>query len=199
MVFAGHCAFAGGNVSYPDWPNVGSVQNSTEENWSKTTGTTKIGTQTEYRGDVALIRFFSEKATYRVYTGGINSVINNLVLSYAPWSLRDDQICANGASDGENCGKVVATKVNIHYTVQGPAVEGDNVWLRNAVRAEPTNWNQCPILGDSGAPVYKRWNNEVIARGIYSGGGGDILAGCNFYFTDIMDAYLALPGGPQTS
>jgi hypothetical protein len=36
-------------------------------------------------------------------------------------------------------------------------------------------------------------------RGIYSGGGGDILAGCNFFFTDIMDAYLALPGGPQTS
>jgi hypothetical protein len=29
--------------------------------------------------------------------------------------------------------------------------------------------------------------------------GGDILAGCNFFFTDIMDAYLALPGGPQTT
>ncbi len=138
------------------------------------------------------------KATERVYTGGVNSSINNLVLSYGPWSVRDDQICANGASDGENCGKVVATGVNIHYNVQGPAVEGDNVWLRNAVRAEPTNWNQCPIGGDSGAPVYKRWSNEVIAKGIYSGSGGDILAGCNFYFTDIMDAYLALPGGPQT-
>lgn len=196
-LFAGHCALAGGAVSYPSFPNVGTVTANAEENWSKTLGTVIFNGDNIHRGDIALIRYATLAATHIIYDGPPNTGINSDVEDFE-WSAVGHVVCANGQADGENCGTVDRIGVTIHYTTQGPAVEGNNVFLRNVVEVTPSNWNQCPIPGDSGAPVYKKMaDGSRTAKGIYSGTGGNAF-GCEFWYTDIMLAIQRLPGTVQT-
>src|SRR5262249_14145946 len=153
MLFAGHCAAFGGNVSYPSYPNVGSVASGTEENWSTTLGTMKLPGQSVYRGDLALIRFSSLAANGYVYDGAIHSRTTCPVTATpVSYSKGGDVVCADGAYGGEKCGVVHKIGVDVHYT---EGVGGEpNVWLRNAVEVDPDD--NCPIPGDSGGPIYRR-------------------------------------------
>ena len=186
-------------MSYPSFSNVGNVTQSLEENWSKTVGTHALTNQTVYRGDIALIRYYTEGSGQWVYSGAKNTSTNSPVSNWGGWSAMDQTVCANGAADGENCGKVSATEINMHWTQQGPVVQGDNVWVRNVVEVDPTVTGQCPILGDSGGPVYKKMaDGTKVARGIYHGT-YFILNMCRFLYTDIMHAVAGFPGVPQTT
>lgn len=69
MLTAAHCISTGGTVSYPNYSNVGSVASGSEENWSNTGGTQYYTGQSTYRGDVALIRYYSYSSSPYVYSG----------------------------------------------------------------------------------------------------------------------------------
>lgn len=193
MLFAGHCAPFGGNVGYTSRPNVGSVASGTEENWSTTLGTVNLPGQTVYRGDLALIRYSSLSANGYVYDGAIHTTTNSPVTAIpSAYSKAGDVVCANGAFGGEHCGTVHKIGVDVHYT---EGVGGEpNVWLRNAVEVDPDD--TCPISGDSGGPIYRRSGTNDIAVGIYSGGGPWLLT-CRFFYTDIHEATVGLPGSVQ--
>lgn len=195
MVFAGHCAFNGGNVSYPDFANAGNVLAGAEENWSPTNGTVYFPGENVYRGDLALIRYNSPlKTDGYVYDGAVgnNSTMSPVTAIPANWVAGGDRLCVNGSFGGEKCGVVHKTGTNVHYTANVGGEE--NVWLRNGIEVDPDN--DCPIGGDSGGPVYRRSGDNLTAFGIYSGT-GPILLTCRWWFTDIRHAINGLPGAVQ--
>ncbi len=194
MLTAAHCIPQGGSVSYPNYPNAGSVRRDSEENWDATYGTQYYSGQNVYRGDVALIRYASYASAPYVYSGAPHTSTYSAVYGMASrWSSVGDAACVNGVTTGEWCGMVTATGVNVWYVFDGP-----NVWARHVVRAEAAG-NTCPTHGDSGGPVYrKRSDGKVYAVGIYSGG-APLVAWCLAYFTDIWDAYYGLPGTLKTT
>ncbi len=200
MLFAGHCAFSGGNVSYPDWPNVGQVSSATEENWSSTVGTTFFPGETTYRGDLAMIRYRGKESLPRVYDGALHASTWHSVTGNFGRSFLDDEVCANGAFGGERCGWVSEVGINFKYwPPNGSTVVGDNVWVRDVVAAVPDPGYDCPINGDSGGPIYRRRADGTLrAVGIHSGR-GNYVWGCKFLFTEIMHAVYGLPGTLQTA
>jgi hypothetical protein len=195
MLTAAHCISRGGSVSYPSYPNAGTVSSGAEENWDATYGTQYYTGQSVYRGDVALIRYRSSygSAPY-VYSGGPHSSTWSAVTSMASRrSQWGDAACVNGVVTGEWCGMVVGTGINILYILDGP-----NVWARNVVEARALG-NTCPTHGDSGAPVYRKLSaTRVAAVGIWSGSFPEVVA-CTVWFTDIWDAYFGLPGTLKTT
>jgi hypothetical protein len=103
-----------------------------------------------------------------------------------------DAICNDGITTGPWCGAVRATGSNILYLG-----DGTNVWARN-VDEGYAGGNTCPTHGDSGSGVYhKESGGAVSAVGILSGSAPIVLA-CHIFFTDIWDAYTALPGSLKT-
>ncbi|HWP64130.1 MAG TPA: hypothetical protein VNO86_11735 [Candidatus Binatia bacterium] len=195
MLTAAHCISRGGSVSYPSYPNAGTVRSGSEENWDDTYGTQYYTGQSVYRGDVALIRYGSSygSAPY-VYSGAPGSSTWSTVTAMASRrSQVGDAACVNGVVTGQWCGMVTATGVNAWYLVNGV-----NVWARNVVRAEALG-NTCPTHGDSGAPVYRIVSTgRVAAVGIFSGSFPQVVA-CSVWFTDIWDAYYGLPGSLKTA
>jgi hypothetical protein len=194
MLTAAHCISRGGSVSYPYYPNAGTVSSGTEENWDDTYGTRYYTGQSVYRGDVALIRYRSSygSAPY-IYSGGPGSSTSSAVAAMASRrSQLGDAACVNGVVTGQWCGMVTAAGVNAWYLVNGV-----NVWARNVVRAEALG-NTCPTHGDSGAPVYRVLSaGRVAAVGIFSGSFPQVVA-CTVWFTDVWDAYVGLPGTLKT-
>jgi hypothetical protein len=194
MITAAHCISTGGTVSYPSYSNVGSVSANSEENWSDSNGTQYYTGQTVYRGDVALIRYYSYSSSGIIYSGAAHTSTHSSVAGmFSRWAQFGDAACINGVTTGEWCGMVTATGGNAWYLVNG-----FNVWARHVVQAEAVGWT-CPTHGDSGAPVYqKRSDGRVDALGILS---GSLPLGieCAAYFTDIRDAYYGLPGSIKTS
>jgi hypothetical protein len=98
MVSAGHCYPNGySNVSTPV-QSMGSVTQSSEENWTSGTGTVLLTGQSVYRGDLSLVRIFSGKSSYsRIYRGGYNSSTYGDVagkMSRSP--ANGDQYCTGG-------------------------------------------------------------------------------------------------------
>lgn len=57
---------------------------------------------------------------------------------------------------------------------------------------------QCPVDGDSGAPVFTLYSDGVAAKGVHSGGAA-IGPSCDTFFTDIQLAVQALPGTVKTT
>ena len=190
MVTAAHCISSGGSASYPNYPNAGSVQSGSEENWSDSTGTQYLTGQTVYRGDVALIRYSSSyTSSAYIFSGAPGSSTYSGVYAMASrWSQVGDAVCVNGKTTGEWCGMVTGTGVNIWYLINGV-----NVWARHVVDATAVG-NTCPAQGDSGGPAYrKRTDGKVYAVGILSGS-LPIGVACDALFTDIWDAHYGLPG-----
>lgn len=194
MLTAAHCISAGGNASYPSYTNAGSVRSGYEENWSDTNGTQYYTGQSVYRGDVALIRYYSYGSGPYIYSGAPHTSTYRAVAAMnSRWSQVGDAACVNGVTTGEWCGMVVATGVNRWYVVNGW-----DVWARHVVEAD-AGGNTCPTHGDSGGPVYrKRSDGKVTAVGVLSGSVPLVLA-CAAYFTDIWDSYYGLPGTLKTS
>lgn len=189
MITAAHCISTGGTVSYPSYSNVGSVASGSEENWSDANGTQYYTGQSVYRGDVALIRYYSYQSSAYVYSGAPHTSTSKAVAAmHSTWAQFGDAVCVNGVTTGEWCGMVVQTGANIWYLINGV-----NVWARNVVEADAVG-PMCPTHGDSGAPVYqKRADGKVTAFGIFSGS-LPLGVSCGAFFTDIWDAYYGLPG-----
>jgi hypothetical protein len=190
MITAAHCISTGGNASYTNFPNVGSVTSASEENWSSTTGTQYYPGQSVYRGDVALIRYHSNgsSGTY-IYSGAPGtSTASAVAVMHTQWAQTGDAVASNGVTHGEWSGVVTTTGGNIWYLVNGIHVWGRNMVVATALGPD------CPEHGDSGAPVYqKRADGKVIAFGILSGS-LPLGVSCDMYFTDIRDTYFGLPG-----
>jgi hypothetical protein len=190
MLTAAHCISSGGNVSYPNFSNAGTVANASEENWNDGTGTVFYTGQSAYRGDVALIRYAGTKTSApRIYNGGPGTSTSTGVARMATRRRAfGDPVCTSGITTGVWCGAVTGTAMNIQYIGDpgGP-------WIRNAARAEAIGWT-CPTHGDSGGPVYvNRDDGNVDAAGIFSGS-LPLGISCVTYFTDIWEPFTALPG-----
>ncbi|WP_283134951.1 hypothetical protein [Rhizohabitans arisaemae] len=191
MLTAGHCTSMGGYVNVPPTNRVGTV---VKDNWGNSTGTVKIDGQTQYRGDLSLIKVVSPKTSVgRIYVGNHASSASRAVAGMASrWARRGDKFCSGGWRSGEICGwTVAAIGVDVRYN--------DGTLLRNAVFASKRG--ACMGVSDSGGPAYTvNSAGKVVARGIISGGGGDGSAArpCLGYFTDIRHADAALPGSLKT-
>ncbi|WP_283134949.1 S1 family peptidase [Rhizohabitans arisaemae] len=189
MVTAGHCTSGNG------WANTPVTEMGTviKDNWNNGKGTVKIDGQTAYRGDVSLIKVKSGKTVQpRIYVGNATSGSSRIVGGM--WSRKarhGDKFCSGGQVTGELCGWMVYTAgMTVHY--------GDGTILRNAFFAKKRG--TCPRGGDSGGPAYTvNARGRIVAKGVFSGGGGSGTAAnpCRGYFTDIWDAYAALPGSPK--
>ena len=194
MLMAAHCAPSGGNVSYTNYPNAGSVRSGSEENWNTSSGTQYYTDQITYRGDVALVRYNSSLTSAgRIYSGSQTSNSSKAVAGMSTRRARSgDPICNNGFITGPWCGAVLATGSNIFYAADGP-----NVWARNVVEGY-AGGNTCPTHGDSGSPIYQnRSDGKVTAYGILSGS-LPLVISCHIFFTDIRDAFDGLPGSIKT-
>ncbi|WP_283134945.1 trypsin-like serine protease [Rhizohabitans arisaemae] len=191
VLTAGHCTGMGSWVHTPV-TRMGKV---VKDNWGNTTGTVKIDGQRKYYGDLSLVKVDSGKtSSARIYVGNATSGASRVVT--APWSRRSkagDKYCVGGATQGELCGWVVGlTGINIKYS--------SGTVARNLVRGKKQG--KCTDYGDSGGPVYTvNSAGKVVAKGIHSGKGGggtDNYGGpfdpCFEYYTDIWDAYDAMPG-----
>lgn len=201
MITAGHCVYDGPNTWTPA-QDMGYVNASSEESWNPGTGTVLMTGQTTYRGDIGLIRMYSDRSSYhKIYRGiGPTTTTTGVVGAMAGGRATVGQSLCHGGYNGDVCGWVVkSTGVNYTY--------GDGSVLRTAVRAEKKGW--CFKPGDSGAPVYfiRSSDGKVVAQGIASGdtrfGGSDYYAGafdasCRLIFTDIWDAWYGFPGVLQT-
>ncbi|GIH08297.1 hypothetical protein Rhe02_63640 [Rhizocola hellebori] len=188
MLTAGHCAPTGGELETP-LRQIGYVAERTRENWDDLRGTQLFPGESVYRGDVALIANTANGSVDpRIYRGPAGSSTSAAINDM--WSGRatpGDQYCTGGRMAGESCG----------WTVVEPGVEGT---YKNGEKFYNLvfGWRQgpnCVIKGDSGGPVYTvRSDGKVAAKGITSGGTTESAAECHHYFTDIWDAYYALPG-----
>ena len=189
MLTAAHCISTGGTISYPSYPKVGTVKSGYEENWNDSTGTTYYTGQSTYRGDVALARYSSLGTTGVIYSGAPHTSTHVTVSGKASrYSSDGDAVCVNGVTTGEWCGMVRGVFINRLYNADGP-----NVWARHMIEALSLG-NTCPTHGDSGGPAYRRLSStSVAAVGILSGS-APLVIGCDAFFTDIWDAYYALPG-----
>ena len=189
MLTAAHCISSGGNASYPNYPNVGTVASGSEENWSPVYGTQYYTGQSVYRGDVALIRYTSLSSGPYIYSGAPHTSTHSGVAAMASRKAQlGDSACINGVVTGLWCGTVTATGSNIWYAGDGP-----NVWARNVDESFAFG-SLCPTHGDSGAPVYRtRDDGNVVALGVWSGSLPTGLT-CYAFFTDIRDSWTALPG-----
>lgn len=108
-----------------------------------------------------------------------------------------DQFCTGGAVKGEQCGWTTDWSGAGNYYYSGNGTTAKRVW-RGSKRGH------CMAPGDSGGPIYTVGSDGgVHAKGIYSGavgwGGDDYFAGalddpCVAVYTDIWDAYHAMPG-----
>ena len=199
MLTAGHCAPNGGSVSTPVY-SMGSVNAESEESWNPGTGTVYLTGQSTYRGDIALIRINSGKSSEGwMYTGGWNSNSGaNVKQMWSRSPQSGDSYCTGGYASGEVCSWVVDWVGGDYY------YSGTGETARHVTHG--TKKGQCIDLGDSGGPVYTYVTGGVAAKGIISGAWiGDSYAdwyepySCENVFTDIWDAYYALPGILRTS
>ncbi|WP_283134950.1 trypsin-like serine protease [Rhizohabitans arisaemae] len=190
MLTAGHCTAMGGTVKNPR----GVMGTVIKDNWGNSKGTVKIDGQTSFHGDLALVRFASGKtAKPRMYVGAWNSSASRAVGSMNSRRMRKgDRFCTGGQRNGEICGWIVLKAGVLEFYPDGTV-------LRNSVRATKLKGSTgCNQRGDSGGPVYTvNSRGKVVAKGIISGGHvvGDR---CYLYFTDIWDAFLAMPGSLKT-
>ncbi|WP_283134946.1 S1 family peptidase [Rhizohabitans arisaemae] len=185
MLTAGHCTASNSRV-YTPVTQIGTV---VKDNWDNGIGTVKIDGQSGYYGDLALVKVVSGASSAgRMYIGNKDSGSSRAVAGMASRkSRRGDTFCIGGMKTGALCGwKVTHVAQNVRY--------GKKIG-RNLVKSNKTG--TCPVGGDSGAPAYTlNSKGRVVAKGIYSGGGGSgtKLNPCRAYFTDIRDAYVAMPG-----
>lgn len=188
VLTAGHCAPNGGTVTCCS-PNqsMGTVTSGSRENWQTGNGTVYYGSETIYRGDVALVQLSSSRSvSVRMWRGAPDSTTSSIVrLVWGRWSLNGDNYCVGGRTTGEICGFRVTESGISHLYSTGE-------WIRNAVRGDKLD--PCPAGGDSGGSVFTLYQDGVAAKGIHSGG-GSFLGGCVEYFTDIQHPIQALPGG----
>ncbi|HEX8001282.1 MAG TPA: hypothetical protein VF519_01150 [Mycobacteriales bacterium] len=185
MLTAGHCAPAGGSVSTPS-TSMGTVTNASGETWNSGTGTVPLTGQTANRGDLARIDIASGKsAGTAVYTGGVNSTTwKNMIMMATRRSAVGDQYCTGGAYSGEICSwSVSATGTNVSYSSGEVA--------RNVVTGTRTP-TPCTTNGDSGGPIYSNDSNNVVAKGVHSGGSAGTT--CFGVFTDVWTAWDAFGG-----
>jgi hypothetical protein len=108
---------------------------------------------------------------------------------------------------GVQCGEEVEENGDGGYNVEDENFSWENtngdVYTRSVLATK--GWGQCPIPGDSGAPVYINTpGTGVAAHGILSGSGGggdDYFVGhfepshCEMLFTEIGQAYDHWPNG----
>lgn len=201
MITAGHCFPAGTVVDQafthrngpgsPQW-NVfmGTALASTFRN---ETGT--ISYNGAQRGDLAILAVTSSGSSGpTIYvdngSGGYKQLYVIGTATRRP--AVGDAFCMSGAYRGETCGWRV-TSTNASYWNGGILGWMSNGHLTNLVLGERNG--TCPHAGDSGSPVYtKNSVPRVIAKGIYSGGGGGFPVSCKAYFTPIQNATDAFGG-----
>lgn len=190
MLTAGHCAYNGGTVyngnsSY----TMGSVTQSSEENWNSGTGTVYFTGQSVYRGDLALIRisgYGTGSAAY-IYSGSDNTTTSMVREKWYRSPSSGDQYCTSGYASLVICGWTVSSVgINVQDSNTGE-------WWRN-VTSGYRNGSTGLSSGDSGGAVYTvRTDNGIAAKGIINAAGPGISTQWS-YFTDIWDAYYGLPG-----
>ena len=79
MLTAGHCAPAGGNFKTPSDTLIGTVP-AGYENWRVNYGTTKFGSETIFRGDLALIKLApGNSVAPRIWRGDENGNTTSVV------------------------------------------------------------------------------------------------------------------------
>lgn len=191
IVFAGHCAPAGG------WGSIGpdsiEIYSGSRENWDDGVGTVSMNGLAI--GDIAMgyIRSGYLVNRGRIYVGGVSS--NSLRTVGGVWGrypMAGDQYCTGGASFGELCGYVVQAggPVNAFYIDQATnqfTGEARRVWVGRK------SSGACSGPGDSGGPVYTvATDGKVWAKGYISGAN---RSACRNYFTSQVDADTLLPGG----
>jgi hypothetical protein len=184
IMTAGHCVPNGGTVSTPA-ATIGTVAQSTYENWNSGTGTVFFTGESTYRGDLALSTAGS--ALGRIYSQGLNSTVYRLVAEMwfgAP--TVGDQFCTGGSYSFELCGYAIQSVNDIRTNYS--TLDGT---LRNVTRGTKVG-GTCPQNGDSGGPVYTvRWDSQVAAKGIMN---ATPPSGCGIDFTDMDLAYWHYPG-----
>ncbi|HLL69755.1 MAG TPA: hypothetical protein VK453_29175 [Micromonosporaceae bacterium] len=192
MLTAGHCVPGGGTLHTPV-AVIGPVAPNSRENWKPGTGTVYLTGQTTYRGDVALATVTSPRTSgASIYRGGPGASVSARVAEM--WSRRpatNDRYCTGGHVTGEKCGwSVYRTGINFRWS--------SGELARNMVRSFYRT-DTCTIGGDSGGPVYTvRADGRIAAKGIHHGKSTMPVFGCMEVFTDIWDAYYALPGSLAT-
>ena len=187
MLTAGHCIPSGGAV-YTPAVYLGGVSNASEESYNVGVGTVLMTGETEYRGDIALIRIANgSSAVGRIYRGGPGSGSSALVANrLTRRSDVGDKFCVSGYRTGETC----------NYTVQGNQqnVRVGNETVRNVVKSY-LRGGACPNDGDSGGAIYLvNSDGRLTVRGVMNGFVYDFLGACGPWFTDVYDAYRSMPG-----
>lgn len=184
VMTAGHCVPNGGTVSTPAG-TIGTVTQTTFENWNVGTGTVFFPGESTYRGDLALSTAGS--ALGRIYSQGLNSTVYRLVAEmwFGPPSV-GDQFCTGGSYSFEVCGYAIQSLNDIRTNFN--TSEGVLRGVTQGSKASGT----CPQPGDSGGPVYTiRWDSQVAAKGIIN---AKPFSACGVDFTDMDLAYWYYPG-----
>lgn len=190
MLTAGHCAYNGGTVyngnsSY----TMGSVTQSSEENWNSGTGTVYFTGQSVYRGDLALVRItlYGTGSAADMYSGSDNTTYSAVREKWYRSPSSGDQYCTSGYSSLVICGWTVSSVgINVQDSNTGE-------WWRNVTSGYRNGFTGLGS-GDSGGAVYTvRTDNGIAAKGIINAAGPGIGTQWS-YFTDIWDAYYGLLG-----
>lgn len=190
MLTAAHCFSTGGSVKIGTFSNVGNVTANSEENWDSVHGTQYYTGQSTYRGDVALIRLVSGKASgSKIYRGGVNSTTGSSVVSfYNRIAQNGDVVYVSGRASGET-GPYTVDLVGWDILYSPPS----DLWVRNvSSAARGALFQPCATNGDSGGALFSIVSGGVKAAGIFSG-----FFVCRIYFTPVYLSYLGLPGTPN--
>ena len=160
------------------------------DNWGNTSGTgrSKDG---QYHGDVSAIKITGGQKAARYMYWGPTGTNRDVRIEGMPKKRtpRNTGVFTSGAATGGLGGykvKIVGAK-KLSY---GNGIYGRNMSV--AVKSSGT----CANHGDSGGPVYTISHSTgfAIARGVISGGNVVSGVGCVLSFTDIRDAWAAMPG-----
>jgi Trypsin len=192
MTTAGHCLDRKDPYDYPVTAGESmGVGQGTQSTWDDGTGSVKIAGQNSYEGDLSLINVLNSKdVNNRIWDTDSTSI--PVVDWYNTAPVEGMVHCTSGQVTGQLCPwEVKDVYIDVTYN------DGDVA--RHVVKSKKQGW--CVKKGDSGAPVYYRYDGKAYARGIVSGGGGGgsdgyggALDPCILTFTDVGDAYDAYEG-----
>jgi hypothetical protein len=169
-------------------------------------------------GDLALIStkyasngdLLNREGTGRMFIGGTTSDTSTSVESVDQWTSNGTAVCYSGMKRGEQCGTSVQDDGDGGFNVQDEnyTYESSDGRQWNNVALATKGWGKCPMLGDSGAPVYINTPGVgVAAHGIFQGTdyrtddffvGKYELDNCMMIFTEIGQAYQRYNGRIET-